>query len=144
MAKKSKKFAAMLLSLAMIGMLAGCSSAGENPPPADQTTPETNQQGEVSNDNNQQPANENQPMAPVDLYAALQENEVIPYTLNEKATQFLSEHSDLFPLTAAEESTLSNYLDTSIEARQIEQIVLCHPVDPVADSHLDLLELQNT
>lgn len=33
----------------------------------------------------------------LDLYVALEENEAVPYTLTDKAIDFISEHDDLFP-----------------------------------------------
>lgn len=49
------------------------------------------------------------------LYELLQNNEVIPYTLNEKASAFLNEHGNLFPTNSMDaiDANLINYQLTS-------------------------------
>ena len=54
-----------------------------------------------------------------DFYAAFQENGVIDYTLNTKASQFLQEHGDLFPADSSETISAAGLTDESLEARQI-------------------------
>lgn len=56
----------------------------------------------------------------LDFYTFLQENEVAPYTLNEKAIQFLAEHDNFFPLDIENGVAITDdTIDYSIEARQI-------------------------
>lgn len=56
----------------------------------------------------------------LDFYTFLQENEVAPYTLNEKAIQFLIEHDNFFPLDIENGVEITDdTIDYSIEARQI-------------------------
>lgn len=54
-----------------------------------------------------------------DFYAAFQENGVIDYTLNAKASQFLQEHAELFPADSSETISEAGLTDESLEARQI-------------------------
>lgn len=54
-----------------------------------------------------------------DLYAALQENDLFTYTLNDKMTEFLQTYEDLFPASSVEDIIAAGVVDASLEARQI-------------------------
>ena len=54
-----------------------------------------------------------------DLYAALQENDIFTYTLNDKMTEFLQTHEELFPTVSEDEILAAGVVDETLEARQI-------------------------
>ena len=54
-----------------------------------------------------------------DLYAALQENDLFTYTLNDKMTEFLQTYEDLFPASSVDDVMAAGVVDASLEARQI-------------------------
>ena len=54
-----------------------------------------------------------------DLYAALQENDLFTYTLNDKMTEFLQNYEDLFPASSVDDVMAAGVVDASLEARQI-------------------------
>ena len=54
-----------------------------------------------------------------DLYAALQENDLFTYTLNDKMTEFLQKYEDLFPASSVDDVMAAGVVDASLEARQI-------------------------
>lgn len=65
---------------------------------------------------------ESSDFTPLELYTLLQDNEVLPYTLNEKSTKFLSEHGNLFPLADSDKNKIEdNLIDYSLEAKHIEK-----------------------
>lgn len=55
----------------------------------------------------------------LELYKALEDNELAPFTINDKAEQFLEEHENYFPVTNYEHISAS--IDTSIEYKHIEK-----------------------
>ena len=63
----------------------------------------------------------NSEITPLEFYQVLQSGEELSYTLNEKATQFLTEHSEWFPLADADEAKLEELIDYGIEVRHIEK-----------------------
>lgn len=54
-----------------------------------------------------------------DLYAALQENDLFTYTLNDKMKEFLQTYEDLFPASSVDDIAAAGVVDLSLEARQI-------------------------
>lgn len=70
----------------------------------------------------------------LDIYKALEDYEVVPYVLNDKASQFLEEHEDCFPSTSYEQ--IAGLVDTSIEYKHIEK-----SADQYGDKLMELPEL---
>ncbi|ROR28498.1 hypothetical protein EDD66_10480 [Mobilisporobacter senegalensis] len=68
----------------------------------------------ISNEVNSESSGE---ITPYDIYSVTQENEVVPYTLNEKATVFLKEHPNYFPTKNI--TDLVNYVDYELEYKHI-------------------------
>lgn len=62
------------------------------------------------------------PYTALDFYTILEDNGVAPYTLNEKAIQFLTDHDDFFPLDIEGGAEITEEtIDYSIEARHISK-----------------------
>lgn len=67
----------------------------------------------------EEPVDEDIDFTVTELYTLLQDDETVPYKLNEKALNFLTEHEDYFPTTNYEH--IAKSVDTSIEYRHIEK-----------------------
>lgn len=85
----------------------------------DSSDSETSNKTIESNNTNQQESAASDNYTVSSLYETLQDNEVAPYILSEKAKQFLSEHADYFPATNYEH--IAGIVDTSIEYRYVEK-----------------------
>lgn len=60
------------------------------------------------------------PYTALDFYTILEDNGAVPYTLNERAIQFLTDHDDFFPLDIEGGAEITEeIIDYSIEARHI-------------------------
>lgn len=63
---------------------------------------------------------ESRALTAFELYDALHENEVVPYELNDKAADFLTEYDELFPCENLEDID-TELIDDSITKRQIQK-----------------------
>ena len=54
-----------------------------------------------------------------DFYVALGDNEVVPFTVTDKAQAFLTAHPDLFP--ASGESAADGYIDYSLDTKHVNK-----------------------
>ena len=112
-------FAVLVVFFLIIGIFAGDDTDPQTTPPSQQEmTEEKESESNVAAEPVETASTTS--YTALDFYAAFQENEVIPYTLNEKATQFLTEHDDFFPLNIDNGAEITDdTIDYSIEARQV-------------------------
>lgn len=81
---------------------------------------ETNKQAESENKSEHTDASvKNTKYTALELYQAVEDNDVVPFTLNDKARQFLKEHNDYFPTANYEH--ISADIDTSVEYKHVEK-----------------------
>ncbi len=69
-----------------------------------------------------------------DLYKMLEDNDVLPFVVNEKAEQFMKDHENYFP--TADYNQIVNDIDLSIEYKHVEK-----SADSYGDKLMELPEL---
>lgn len=127
--KLIKKIVIAILILVIAAFILGILSGDDS---TSSETMQTNTETTVANTENspKTPTEESESKTPtesvalsfssVDFYTILADNDVVPYELNEKAIQFLTEHDNLFPLdTESDNQIEDDIIDYSIEARHI-------------------------